>query len=532
MAILVLMPVVILLAGALTVVAIARFRPELRSTWLIVFGFALLGSGATLALRWVLPDPLAVEHWQPFTLSPATAVSFALDSVSWPYAMSLTALLLAMVLTASARLQPNQFPWPWAGSLAITSMGLLSILSGSPLALILTWTAIDFVDLVLVLALARSETLSRQAVFAFSVRVAGTFAVVWSLVYSHNLGAPLTFESIHPDVAMFLLIAAGLRLGVLPLNLPYTQEPPIRRGLGTMLRLVAPASSLPLLARLPAEVALSQWAPYLQAFVLLAALYGSAMWLASLDELRGRPYWLVSAAGLAIACVLHNRPVDSMIWGEVLLLSGGVLFLHSNRSKRLLVLPALGLISLSGLPFTPAADGWAGLLSSPFNPLDLLYLLAGALLLAGYVRHALRPPGTPPNPERWVLVAYPLGLFLLPFTHWILAFFGPGLSIGVWWLPLAVIGFAFGVLLVYLRNRERVETLTQGWLGLVAGRVGAGLAAVFRLNWLYRFIWVIYKALQRFVELTTTIMEGEGGVLWALVLLVLLVTLLSGGGLQ
>ncbi len=41
-----------------------------------------------------------------------------------------------------------------------------------------------------------------------------------------------------PQAGLLLIVAAGLRLGVLPVHLPYNSESSLRRGLGTMLRLV------------------------------------------------------------------------------------------------------------------------------------------------------------------------------------------------------------------------------------------------------------------------------------------------------
>ena len=52
------------------------------------------------------------------------------------------------------------------------------------------------------------------------------------------------------DPMLSLLIAVGLRLGVLPLHIYYLHEPPLRRGLGSMLRFVPAAASLVLLARI------------------------------------------------------------------------------------------------------------------------------------------------------------------------------------------------------------------------------------------------------------------------------------------
>jgi hypothetical protein len=55
------------------------------------------------------------------------------------------------------------------------------------------------------------------------------------------------------------------------------------------------------------------------------------------------------------------------------------------------------------------------------------------------------------------------------------------------------------------------------------------LAAFFRLEWAYQLLGMIFQLLQRIVQMITTILEGEGGVLWVLLLLALLVSLIQTG---
>ena len=62
-----------------------------------------------------------------------------------------------------------------------------------------------------------------------------------------------TFNPLRQSAGLYLVAAAGLRLGVFPLHLPYTSEATLRRGIGTSLRLVSAVSSLVLLAHIPAE---------------------------------------------------------------------------------------------------------------------------------------------------------------------------------------------------------------------------------------------------------------------------------------
>jgi hypothetical protein len=74
---------------------------------------------------------------------------------------------------------------------------------------------------------------------------------LWASMVSISAGTPMNFQDAPPQAGLYLLLAAGLRLGVLPLHLPYASEAAIRRGFGSALRLISAASSLILLARIP-----------------------------------------------------------------------------------------------------------------------------------------------------------------------------------------------------------------------------------------------------------------------------------------
>ena len=107
-----------------------------------------------------------------------------------------------------------------------------------------------------------------------------------------------------------------------------------------------------------------------------------------------------------------------------MLLTGSLLFLYSARMRGTLALPLLGLLGLSGLPFTPAAGGWLGVLKGPINFWDLMLLISHILLLLGYLRFAVRPADKLRDMERWVQVIYPFGLGLLVAGQWLVGTLG------------------------------------------------------------------------------------------------------------
>src|SRR6185436_12766145 len=179
------------------------------------------------------------------------------------------------------------------------------------------------------IALLRSTagpTASERVVLAFSTRAAGIGILLLANAVGIASGNRLDFVSMDPSSGLYLLVAAGLRLGVLPLHLPYSSDSRLRRGFGTTLRLVSAASSLVVLARIPPDSIISPLTPFLLLLATLAALYGGWMWLRAPDELAGRAFWLIGMAALAVAAALQGNPTGATVWSCALLLSGAAIF--------------------------------------------------------------------------------------------------------------------------------------------------------------------------------------------------------------
>jgi hypothetical protein len=531
MAIIILLPIVLLFFAAVVIFIIRRLRPGFGYSWLLAVLTVLAVWVMLFYFRFRTPPALILLNWLPVTVVEGTLI-FQLDTPAWVYTFALSGLAAGVILTASARLQHSSNPATWAATLAITAAGMLATLAGTPLALVLTWTLIDVIELGFLLAASQDKQLGSDAVVAFLVRITGTLVLMGTMVASKAGGQDLLLIAPRPDLSIFLLLAAGLRLGVLPIHLPYMREPMLRRGISTTLRMAVAASSLVLLARLPANVVPAVWYPWLLFLGGLAGIYGAVVWMISPDEIRGRPYWMIALASLAVISVIRGYPTASLAWGAVLILSGASLFLYSARNLRLTIWPALGGLALTGLPFTPAGAGWLGLSVLPINLPDLWFLLVHVLLMLGYIRQMLRPEEALSTMERWIRWVYPFGLLMLVATSWLAAFFAWPDALGLerWWasLPalLLAVGCWFGLRwLLPWWNGHPEQT---GWVSAAARPVGRLLNSVLRLDWLYRLGAWLYQLAQRLVQALTAILEGEGGLLWVLVLLVLLISLLQG----
>lgn len=514
---LILLPVILLLLTALTLLILRLARPDFRFNWLIAAGGAFLAWMSVFLWQIRLPQTLSLPPWQPQTLFTYSPVWLA-DDLSWLYTLSLTMLALAVIMTSVVRGVVN--PMAWAGTHILVALGVLAVTADNPLTLVLSWAAIDLVELVSMLRSVEGERQSENAVITFAARLAGIGLVLWASVLSVASGVKMDFRTVPAHAGIYLLLAAGLRLGVLPLHLPYHQEAPLRRGFGTTLRLVSAASSLALLARIPAVAVSTPLRPYLLILTALAALYAGWMWLRASDELTGRPFWLLGMASLAIAATLRADSSGSAAWGSALILTGGFLFLYSARHQYLFLLILTGIWGISALPFSPTAQGWQS--NIPISFVFLLpFLLSQSLLIAGYIRHAYHAGDSAlkahPNMSQAIYIS---GLVLIMLVQTLLGLWGwsGARSLGLWWAGLAAILLSPGLAWAVARLLPRIASMP-----VKIGRWGELL----RLNWLYRGLWAIYRFLGRASNVVTSTLEGEGGVLWSLLLLVLFLSLLT-----
>jgi hypothetical protein len=478
--------------------------------------------GATFALVSVffwqlrIPSTFTIPSWQSTSIESLTPAWLA-DGTSWPYALALAALAAAVIWTSVVRAEND--PLAWAGTLVLAAFGIFAVTAQNPLTLVLVWSAIDLVELVILLRSTVGEQQNQAVIISFATRVAGTAIVLWAILVAVSRGGSLDFRFLAAPMGIYLLIASGLRLGVLPLHLPYEQENNLRRGFGTTLRLVSVAASLSLLSRIPPEAIASTLLPYLLVLAGIIALYTSWLWLRASDEIVGRPFWVLGMASLSVAASLRGNPTGSIGWGVSLVLCGGLIFLFSARQRSILWLPFLGLWGLSGLPFSPSASSWL-----TGNQISWLYILlflpAQALLIAGFIRHALHPGETSLESQaKWVKVLYPTGLFILAGTSIILGLWGwvGAKTIGLWWASIAALTMAAGlsVFALTVLPRLAVTGVSPQW------------SRRLRLDWMFGLLSRLYRSFKWVTDLITSSLEGDGGVLWSLLLLALILSVVS-----
>ena len=513
---LILITISILTLTAIALLFIRIFLPDFRYSWLLATAGAFLAWISIFFWQLKMPFLLALPSWQPeylFTDSPALLA----DQISWAYAFSVVTLGLGTLLTSTSHENRTTL----AGTLILSIVGVLAVLAENPLTLVMAWTAIDLAELITLLQSVQEKRLRERVIIAFGTRVIGSFFLIWAGLTSVAEGSALNFASAPQKAGIFMLIAAGLRLGILPMHMPFRAESLLRRGYGTMLRLTAAASSLILLARIPYSSLQSPFIPYLLGLVALTALYSAWMWFRTTKALDARPFWLLGMASLALAATLHANPIGSVAWGLALVLGGGVLFLSAIQNKMLNRLLMLSVFAMSTLPMTLTATGWENK-STQWWGFWLILLPAHALLLAGYFRQVRRiNTDNLKNHNKFTVLIYPLGISFMLFTLLLLGIWGwqGAASIGAWQLSLISILLITLFVWAYPRIRSLIP-LQAHWLKPDTKK---------SKNFIYILSWNIYHFLRNLTFQLTNLLESDGGILWALLFIILFASLLAEG---
>jgi hypothetical protein len=526
-----LIPIGLNLFFAAVITILSALKTNIGRVWLVAAIFSLLNWGLIFGLRWMYPIQIVISEWFPIGEIYQRGIILQLDSISWTLLLALCAVQTAVIITDSSRLDEIPSPVIWSGIFLVYSVGFLAALSSSILTIFLVWALVDIIEFIVLIRTVSKIQQINEIVVSFAVKILGLFIFIFGFLFSYNQGTPIRINQVINDVGFFVLIAVGLRLGVIPFNLPFVSGSPMRRGLGNAIRMVSVSTSVMVLLRLPIGIFDGNAQAILLTMTAFGSFLGSIMWFASANELEGRPYWIISLAGLAIYSAIAGNQLATLSWSLVLILSGSVLFLFSTRGRKITIIPLLAIIGIVGLPFTPAAIGWQGVILSGNFLRNIIILLSVAFIVLGYLQHSSYSTVLLTKKERWVWITYPIGLFILIITHW-LTFLFSDLN---WNVPgivyASVIAFILPLIIYFVNKKYIKASQYSDYIQGILKPIGTIITKFLSLRWLYNFIWSFLGYFQKFVIIFTNVLEGRGGIIWIIVLLIMIITLISSGDL-
>jgi hypothetical protein len=507
----------LVLVTALTLVLLWVFRPGFSFAWPIAVIGTFLAWISVFLWQINLPDKLILfnfEYQKVITYS----ISLASNGVNFPYAVGISSLVMAAFFTSAMKAREAN-PLSWVTILLLSILGLIAVLAENPLTLVIAWSFMDLAGLISSLNSSDDPIFSERAVFSYSARVIGTGLVLWAGILSTpSFGDPFTQPPIQQNLGVIIILGVIFRSFALFLPHPYSKDAAIRNEYEATYKLISAAATLVMLSHVKMNISTPLISSLLILIIAITGLISVYSWLRNPREIFNQSNWIMGLISLSISVTLMGNPLGSVAWGSACLFAGGLLFLYSHRNRVLTVTLLIAAYILSSLPFSLTATGWSENISKFWMTLIFLIPLQ-SLFTAGYVRSIVREEkGNLDNQPRWVNVFYPMGLVLLGLSGLVLGMTGwDGASqIGAW-IP-AVIAAVLTLIVSFVLIRIPIPApLDSRLLKRPVAWVGNFIAI-----W-----WGLYHTLRRLLDILTTTFEGDGGILWTILFLIVFISILG-----
>jgi hypothetical protein len=140
------------------------------------------------------------------------------------------------------------------------------------------------------------------------------------------------------------------------------------------------------------------------------------------------------------------------------------------------------------------------------------------MMMAGFLRHSLRTSTRPRYEDQpiWGKNVYPIGIALLLLTTILLGLFGweGTLQVGNWLAGAITTSLTVGLL--WLSPRLRIlNPVRAHWVRP---------ASASWMDWGSQALWALYRRLRRISQMFSGVLEGESGIMWTLLFLVLFIS--------
>jgi len=466
-------------------------------------------------------NPITVSEW--FRVgSNSVNLVFELTNHNWILAIAVSSMVVMYLLTAIARLEAGQDLFRWMFISLLLCVFLLSILSSNLWTLLIAWTAMDILYLAFYLVVFRGESTSdlvKNTIFRF----VGSGFLVWMTAFYSKPDINLSLSNIPSDAAIFLYIAVFLHSGTIPFQEKVTGENLEGNNLiGFAYEIIQFSSSLFLIKFLPDFNLGIITLVILRVLASFFILVFSYRWIVEMDQPLSHEYAELSILSISVLLVLNNAQASIGFWLAFFVMGWLFQLFHTHKSRTLSVFIILFFIFISNMPFalfTPGIRGFPFLeLSMKIIPIFIGHLF----LLIGLFRKISESRFEFESLETWYQVIYAAGILFPLITIAVIVFRNLGSlleEIKFWWVGLA------GMIIFILGN----YLFRRGNFGTDYAKKSKGFENNLKLDWIYRIATFVEQRIQNLVLGFSKLLEGDGGIIWSFVLIILLISIFQIG---
>jgi hypothetical protein len=522
-----------LVFSILSIGAVCTFLiPESHRNAHILLSLIPAAAGGVLLLRIPLPDSFSIP-WAPGSLFP-DPLEFRAGSSSVTFALFFCFLLTLIVWTRPLRRSMGRTPRLVVYLLVLA--GITACFANSPLAVIVTWSLIDFLSFLVMLFLKSPieigsggiSTPFTHSMGVLAINMLGTILVAFSLFMGPAGVAEWSVPwGASPIGLASILFLSGILFRILlaPIQFTFSRIQTTSAGTELLLRILSPAVTMCLLSAIWPPTGSGwqlTWPTMPLAIILLLTGW---QWCLSSSAFGRRDTFFLLLPGFTLltAIALPDAAGVFTAGGGMLILGGGILLLYTGyltHQRWLAIFPVFLGIVFAGIPFFPfsiwSGSVYPGLLSSSGFPLLLVLGLLQIFILCAVFRLAFEPVEEFPSNEPAFLLAYAAGMAVAS-----IALFLPGwkgvTSIGSVVIPPILLAGGW-LLILLIRQIQRIGSSATFYL-----------EKVLRLEWLQRAAVYIFQQAAALVSGMESFLSGEGAMLWSLGIALLLYLVFRGG---
>ena len=530
-----LIPIIFLFLGALAVGASNLARLNRPTLVMVITSLAALVM--LLTVDHIEPATQIIAAWQPISVF-TVPLSFRIDQAAWLMALAFMLILTATAFTWGAY-PGRQRPAPRALSLLLIAAAIAGVFASNLLTLAIAWGMLDLI-FVSALLLRSGPEVGRRAALAIVFNVSSTVCVWIAALLIENQANSLYWHLFNAQEGprLWLTAAAVLRIGLYPFHQWLPVELSKEPDRSVLLFIVPSAAGLALWARMALASALPAESIVVPLSIFSALVGATLAWRAPQPR-AGLPYVVLGLSGLTVlGAPTHSQPaiVVAAILNWMFVLTSLFISRDLIRNKPFWSAGVfVAILSLIGLPGTLGFAALQPLYDHLAASKQWGLLAACTLAVAGLTATALRlvlKSSEEEAPLGWQRqVSWALALAVAASPVILLNF-----------LPEAIPGLpSVGTMLAELNPISLIALIVPiglgaygAWRMQVAARRDTPSAnqattwqAILRLEWLNNAFFAVIDVLTGVLRTVARLIEGEGGLLWTSVLVVIVIVLYS-----
>lgn len=443
---------------------------------------------------------------------PLTNLGLTFDWVSWSFSTATITILLVYALTkghSSADL---------ASLMLITGVGTLSLFSANGITFLLSWALLDVIWLTVAFQDPVSPLRKDEAISPYLMLLIGPFLLLIASFPLTEAGQMIPGrEDLSPSL---LLVAAGFfRLAILyfsPRSYPGQERDPSTRWLFSLGSISLGLLLITRGAQLAGDLPAAGIQFVLSLIILVTGL--TALFIENEHQFRG--WWTLGVFFSALQGVIYQQPEVSAAWAVAYIIPGSLLYLKDKKggvSYLMLTAAAVGFLglpytplSINGLIYTADGSGWLAALGTG--------VLGGAYLKQLLINSADSKDIS--GEETFFTAAVSL---LLIGIHYLLSISGMRARNILSWKGEVILFLppvcAAGLVWFTYRFRFNIRPVID-WFNYAKGIIDLFAG----------FIQFLIGMSSWMVEVVTDLLEGRGGLIWALLGAILMLSLLITQG--